>query len=112
MMELGYRIPIIDEFVQGFEFEYYDNTSYRMIMLDFSPGGKAKDLTPRKEVGWIKRIVNWKHSPDKRIIETFKDDDGNNCTLEYSGFTANWFNEMCHRDIQKLIDDGRIRVKK
>ena len=106
-----YYTPTIDEFVQGFEFEYYDSSSYRMVLLDFSSNNKPKELTPSKEIGWVNRIVNWKHVNSERIIEKYKDDANNDCTIEFSGATLNWFNAMYHRDIQKLIEDGKIRCK-
>jgi hypothetical protein len=107
-----YYTPTIDEFEQGFEFEYYDTTSYRMVLLDFSGNSKSKDLTKPKEIGWVKRVVDWKHDPKERIIEHFKDDGNNDCMLELSGDTANWFSPMYGANIQKLIDDGKVRAKR
>ena len=105
-----YRTPTVEEFVQGFEFEYYDNTSHRMVMLDFS-NGTSKDLTERKYVGWVKRKVDWKNSPGEKLVGEYYQDDGSKAYLHFSGAIANFFNRSPYDDMQKLIDDGRIRCE-
>jgi len=110
--EFRYYTPSTDEFVADFEFEYYDNTTHKMVLLDFSSNEPPKEISPIIEVGWIKCKVDWKYPETKIVKENIKDNDGNDCTLEYNGFTANFFSPFYHRNIQELIDNGKIRARK
>lgn len=104
----NYRIPSVDEFVQGFRFEYLDTHSYRMVIMDFSSNDPS-DYTKFSQTTyeeWLPKKVDWKFPDNARITENNDD-----ITIEWMGATYNWMSDWYHRDIQKLIEDGRIRCK-
>ena len=107
-METEYRIPTIDEFVQGFEFEYLDVRSYRFVILDFSSNELCdfSKFPQTKWEEWRSKKVDWKFPDDACIIE-----EHDNITIGWMGSTYNWMNSWYHRDIQKLIDDGKVRSR-
>ncbi len=103
-MEQGYRVPKLEEFVQGFEFEVANIIG--IMLLDFS--GKQQDqIYPYKKI-WSKSKVTWKGDSSEIITEKFLDDSGQECKLMYKGAFRNLFQPF---DEQSYIDQELVRVK-
>ena len=90
-MEAGYRIPKLEEFVQGFEFEVA--SEYSFGVMDMTNGGTCQMGAPFKI--WNPGKVWWKEDPNKRIIE-------------FTGATMNFFKPF---NEQMYIEQELVRVK-
>ena len=101
-MEEGYRVPRLEEFVQGFEFEKANDYSFGI--LDMSEGGNFISSSEKSRI-WSPMKVWWKHNPYERIIEPL-DNEGN--TIEYSGEFLNFFAPF---NEQSFIEQELVRVK-
>lgn len=99
-MEAGYRVPKIEEFVQGFEFEVAHEYSFGV--MDMTNGGTCQMGLPFKI--WEPCKVWWKEDPNKRIVQEL----GSGSTIEFSGATMNFFKPF---DEQMYIDQELVRVK-
>lgn len=97
MIEEGYRIPTIDEFVQGFKFELRKDYSFGFITL-----GKGYEKVKDYSI-WTECEVWWK-SEEKWITQSYE--DGTKFTM--SGSTNNFFKPF---DEKSFLDQGLIRVK-
>lgn len=95
----GYRVPTIDEFVQGFEFEIAKDLEF--LILDFSDNTKSKSLGKFRI--WEPAKVWWKGDLKNRII--FTDDEGFNWNLPSPNIFCKPFDE------QSMIDQKLVRVK-
>lgn len=102
-MEEGYRVPRLEEFVQGFEFEVAKDT--RFFILDLSAGAdNSAQFNQPFTRHWLSGKVWWKHPPENRIIE--RSIDGT--TLNISGYMVNFFKPF---DEAEYIRQGLVRVK-
>ncbi len=95
-MEEGYRVPKLEEFVQGFEFEVGNDYQWIYINSDKLPEPKYRVWRPAK--------VWWKANPKEMITE--KTENGN--IFIYSGYLNNFFKPF---DEQSFIDQELVRVK-
>ena len=96
-----YRIPKLEEFVQGFEFEVAQD--YKFGFMDFSDVIKPLELSDSNRI-WITTKVWWKNNPKERIIEK----DINGITWDISGGMVNFFKPF---DEESFIKQGLVRVK-
>lgn len=115
-MEEGYRIPTIEEFVQGFEFEVAKDNKY-VWMDTVDDNGKIikeTDEESRKRFKekmdasplirtWRPSKVWWKRDPHEIIT---REVDG--ITYSYPGAINNIYKPF---DEQSFIDQGLVRVK-
>lgn len=99
-MEDGYRIPRLEEFIQGFEFEVA--IDYKFGHIDFSTDPAIGDFTSYRE--WKPCKVWWKHDPNEFIAET--DGEGNKLTI--IGSAINFFKPF---DEEAYIEQELVRVK-
>jgi len=102
-MEAGYRKPKIEEFVQGFKFEVLITHSFGFIFLGED---RSKDLKETKTT-WEKVEVWWKNEPDALITQTT--DDGE--TITATGAFMNFFAPYSDKQLEKLLEEDKVRVK-
>ena len=95
----GYRVPTIDEFVQGFEFE----VCKEMKLIHLGMTQKQINSIPYSKV-WTPMKVNWKYDPKILITRTL--DNGMKVTT--TGSFENFFKPF---DEQLMIDQKLVRVK-
>lgn len=96
-----YRIPKIEEFVQGFEFEVAHD--YNWCILNLSNIKEPKVKGPMNRC-WIPCKVWWMEPEDKLITEKMK--DGSTLTVKRSFYNFfKPFNEKAY------LEQGLIRVK-
>lgn len=107
-----YRIPTIDEFKQGFKFEWlrFKKGTHLggMIMFDFSNNEttSSKDIYAEEDI-WEEVVVYWDKEPE---MITRKFEDGTAWTLmENPQF--DWYPWTNEGYIQELINDKKVRVK-
>ena len=106
-----YRIPTIDEFVQGFRFEKLEHTKGTKLggigFLDPEYNAKYGKSFYAEEDKWVEITVWWDKKPEW-------------ITVNYDGMSItsialpefDWLPWTGKGYIQKLIDDGRIRVRR
>ena len=92
-----YRIPTIDEFIQGFEFEVRHD--YKIQMLDLS--GETKPETISESIVWAPSKVTWKAT--EWITE-----EKNGMKYHISPGVINFFEPF---DVESFLEQGLIRVK-
>ena len=100
-MEEGYRLPTIDEFIQGFEFEY--SSEHRWGMIYFHEDGTSSMKQGEPYIIWHKAKVHWKQTD--WVTEEYSDGQ----TVTMSPETYNLLSEPFN--IQSWLDQGLIRVK-
>jgi hypothetical protein len=95
----GYRIPKLEEFVQGFEFEVKNSCRYAII--DLSTGessfGEPQHFWTEGKVWWMK---------ESKWISVFDEDSG--VTITYNQAGDNFFKPF---DEKSFIEQGLVRVK-
>ena len=96
---MKYRIPKLEEFVQGFKFELAKD--YSFLILDFTTTEKPEETKYRE---WVECEVWWKEDEDKLITQTYKNGD----TFTFSGRTNNFFKPF---NEESFLKQGLIRVK-
>lgn len=97
-MEEQYRIPTIDEFIQGFKFEVRRDYRFGFLNLEESTfdGGKEYSI-------WDLTEVWWGCNPDD--VVTYNDAD---YKISLTGRTVNFFKPF---DVESFLKQGLIRVK-
>lgn len=102
-----YYMPTIENFKQGFEYEYRlhskgDKTGGIVYLNSDTP---TKDFFA-KEDEWVKRKVWWNKRAEMKTIEY---DDGFTVTyMEHQEFDLDYMWDV----IKRQLEDGRIRVEK
>lgn len=102
-----YYTPNLNEFKQGFKFEFLDINDYRFGFIDFSSNNGFEEMSKVHTEEWKEKSVDWKYEENKRIIL----ESGGN-TLNVSGSTMNFFSQFSDELINKYLKDGKIRAKK
>lgn len=96
-MDKEYRIPKLEEFVQGFEFELASDCGFCFL----EPGHRL--TFPEMKRFWNKSKVTWMLPPNEIITRKVGDK-----TWSAKGSTLNFFKPF---NEQSLIDQGLVRVK-
>jgi len=104
-MKKGYRIPILSEFVQDFEFEYRKYFGGGSIgYIDYPSGKHIIFKKIRKTSKWLSMKVWWLPRTRKEALRTTTFDDGSTCTW--------WIHPMDKPfNIENMLKDNNIRVK-
>jgi hypothetical protein len=97
MKESEYRIPKLEEFVQGFEFEVRND--YKFVMLDLSEEKKPEILS--ESIIWNKWTVTWKETE-------WKTEERDGMKYHISPEVINFFEPFC---VKSFLERGLIRVK-
>ena len=105
MTDSGYYIPTIDQFVAGFNFETLERISLSFAIWDFS-NKEVSDEQKYEEDVWIPRICDWKYNKTELIEIPY-----NEFTWYIMGKTLNDYSSFNDEKIEKLIKEGKIRVK-
>lgn len=100
MME-EYYIPDISEFKQGFVYEQLIHIKGEII----GSWGVGKERYAAEDF-WMEKEVWWDRKPQMKVVPI--DDVGNTLAWMEDPTFDNWPSK---EQIQKLIDDGRIRAK-
>lgn len=95
----GYRVPKLEEFIQGFEFEQKHTYSFGFIDFENNKFIKGKEF-----ISWLPNKVWWKYPEDDMI--TTELDNGH--TLTQMGRSINFFKPF---NEQLFIDQKLVRVK-
>lgn len=102
-MEEGYRIPAIDEFIQGFEFEVVDWTVPTGIFFFNPKMGHLEHFKFQENKVWKPMQVTWMNDPNADVIEKIGD-----FTIHTKGSVLNFFQPF---DVESYLKQGLIRVK-
>ena len=108
-----YRIPKIEEFVQGFKYQIAQDI--RMII--WSPSNGVTEESPEKRI-WHDREVYWMGEPKelhttkfKHFVETVYGIKEETSTLTVDGPTYDFFYRSAPYNIKSLLEQGLIRVE-
>lgn len=96
----GYRVPKLEEFVQGFKFQ--KKNSYRFMLIDFA---NDKTIKSKEYHDWVDCEVWWKHPEDAWITSPIGNEGH---TITQKGSSINWFKPF---DEQSYINQKIVRVK-
>lgn len=97
----GYRVPALEEFVQGFEFEYaYD--SYLTVPVVDEAGNNTLKFTKNPRT-WVKASVTWKHDPNTIVTSKVGE-----YTVHALGSVLNFFEPF---NVESMLAQGFIRAK-
>lgn len=97
----GYRIPALEEFVQGFEFEVVDWTQPTGM---FIPQGKGEAIqTHSFPKQWKPMKVTWMHDPNADVVIQTGE-----YTIHAKGSFVNFSKPF---DVESWLTQGLIRVK-
>ena len=97
-----YRTPIIQEFVQDFEYEYTPhNVGDKIASIGYLNGEERQDIYCVKQI-WYPQKVYWRRPCGWQTIEVN--------TIKISYFESP-YDLYPPQDISRALSEGRIRVK-
>lgn len=103
---IKYRTPSIEEFVQGFTFEYLEETTSGMMFID-NTKDKQEPISLKTYRDWVEVTVWWKNPPNQIITETYED----GTRISTTGSFRNFFAPFTDEQLESLIKESKIRVK-
>ena len=109
-METQYRIPTLDEFVQGFKFQRLENKKGDRIgalrFLDAEYDAKYGKIFYAEKDEWYDFEVWWDKKPEWTTVKYGE------CNVTYKPIPEfDWLPWTSEGYIQKLIEDGKVRCE-
>jgi len=108
-----YYIPSIEEFVQGFKFEYLDIRDYELCWFNLSDNSK-ETISSKHIEEWLPTQVTYKNNPTEifEFPSIIKETGEIESIWRVSGSFLNFYNTWSDNKIIKYLKDGRIRAKR